>query len=73
MPFFFTGLAIIHERAARMHVPALALVLLYVLICVIVHVAVLVASLGAIDQLADFRKRFADKAAPSTVKQGELP
>jgi hypothetical protein len=62
VPFFFTGLAVVHAWAASTRAPTVILVIFYIVISVIVHLVLLVAMLGAVDQWVDFRKRFADKS-----------
>jgi len=61
VPFFFTGLAVVHALAAQTRWPTLFLVFFYFVICLIVHLTLLVALLGAVDQWVDFRKRFAER------------
>ena len=61
VPFFFTGLAVIHAWAAQTRRPTMTLVAFYILISVIIHLVLLVALLGAVDQWVDFRKRFSTR------------
>jgi hypothetical protein len=69
MPFFFVGLAIVHAWAAQTRMPMVAIIAFYLLITVVVHLVLLVALLGAIDQWVDFRKRFAERLAKQGGRQ----
>jgi len=61
VPFFFVGLAIVHAYAEQTKKPTLVLIIFYTVISIIVHLVLLVAILGAVDQWVDFRKRFAGR------------
>ena len=61
MPFFFSGLAVIHAWAAQTRSPKAVLITFYLVISVIVYLVLLVAIVGVVDQWVDFRKRFAGR------------
>ncbi|MDE2030305.1 MAG: DUF2232 domain-containing protein, partial [Alphaproteobacteria bacterium] len=61
VPFFFVGLAVVHAAAAQTRASALALTVFYLALILVIHLVLLVALLGAVDQWADFRKRFAER------------
>ena len=59
MPFFFTGLAIVHAWAGTHKYQKLTLTLFYIVISLVVWSVLVVAALGVIDQWVNFRQRFA--------------
>jgi hypothetical protein len=63
IPFFFVGLAVVHAWAAQTKRPTVMLTLFYIIISIIVHLVLVVAVLGAVDQWVDFRKRFAGQSS----------
>ncbi|MDE1900245.1 MAG: DUF2232 domain-containing protein [Alphaproteobacteria bacterium] len=60
VPFFFSGLAVIHGWAARTAYPGAVLAGFYILLVAIVYLAFPVTFLGVLDQWVNFRKRFAE-------------
>ncbi len=63
IPFFFVGVAVIHAAAAQTKHPTVMLIIFYTLISIIIHLVLLVALLGAVDQWVDFRKRLTEKTS----------
>ncbi len=63
IPFFLIGLAVIHALAARSRYATAILVVFYILISVAITLVPFVALLGAVDEIADFRKRLTGKTA----------
>jgi uncharacterized protein YybS (DUF2232 family) len=67
IPFFLTGLAVVHGLAASTGKPNLILIIFYIIISVIIYLVPLVALIGVVDQWVDFRKRLADRAQIKTT------
>jgi uncharacterized protein YybS (DUF2232 family) len=63
LPFFFSGLAVVHAWAATTRAPTLVLIVFYVVLCMpfMAWLLLLIAVLGVIDQWADFRRRMKPK------------
>jgi hypothetical protein len=61
VPFFFTGLAVVHAGAAQTRYALPLLIVFYILIA---YLLPLVAVIGAVDPWANFRKKFAARQKP---------
>jgi hypothetical protein len=59
IPFFFTGLSIIHALAPLTGAPTVTLIVFYVVLSLLVWLCLPVAVLGIVDQWVNFRQRFA--------------
>lgn len=57
VPFFFVGLAVTHSWAATTKVKTFALVLVYIILCLMPWTGLVVTALGAFDQWLNIRQR----------------
>lgn len=58
-PFFFVGLAVAHALINRTRAALFLMIVFYLVMMLVPHVAIMVVLLGAVDQWVDFRKRLA--------------